>query len=223
MDKYTDKPNPNIEKAFEILTLKLVELKYISKNHKELINELRSSLTKEELLTFEDITIRHSLHTLITISSLDLLAVLRLYKSSTLSWEKIFILKKGYLTIYETILAYEKKKKKIIELIVEFCEEAKNLKFDNINCDIKEFKKTYNFAKIIKIRNKVSGHIDEDFDEYYDTVMSIDPTITIQAIQQLLTILNKCDKFLSELGELINRKKEMEIQKVQDDLKAKKK
>ena len=59
---------------------------------------------------------------------------------------------------------------------------------------MKLFKKLFDFKQIGKIRNEVSGHIDDDFDNYYDTVMSINPEIAINAINSLLSFLNKCDK-----------------------------
>ena len=183
-----------IDQAFETLTQQLVELKLISTSHKEFITEAKKDHSEAQLSEFDDISIRHELHTLITISALDLLAILKLFKSSTALWERIFLLKKGYLTIYETVLVYEKNRSKIRDLIVSFSKDGKNEKFDEINADLKLFKKLFDFKQIGKIRNEVSGHIDDDFDNYYDTVMSINPEIAINAINSLLSFLNKCDK-----------------------------
>lgn len=218
MDNLKGSFDAYIEEAFATLTQQLVELKCSSVSHKEFIDQIKDNFSEVQLSIFDDITIRHKLHTLITISSLDLLATLKLYKSSTLLWERIFLIKKGYLIIYETILAFEKGQKKIRDLVILNCEDGKNQLYNEINTELKKYKKTFNIENIGNIRNKVSGHIDDNFDNYYDIVMGINPDEAIKAIQALIAILNKCDIFLNELRQVSNSKLEMNRQRFKEEI-----
>lgn len=197
----------------------MIELKRASEHFKLLTNQAKESFSESELHIFNDITIRHNLHTLITISALDLLVAWKLYNSSALFWEKIFLLKKAHLTIHETLYIYNKRVKKLRDLVLENYVEGQSALFSEINKDIKEFKKNFDIKKISRVRNKVSAHIDENFDQYYETIMSIDPETGIKAVQSLISILVKCDKFLIELRSIINQnteqKKDQLIQEIE--------
>lgn len=185
----------------------LTELRIVSKLQKETVKHIEATFVGQSLSDFSEMATRQELHSLITISLLDLCVILRMFKTSKLSWERIFLMRKGYLTIYETMKAYDKQKSKIRNLVSEsgFPEQE----FLDINISIKEFKKKFDFDKsIANIRNKTAGHINENLDTFYDTVYGIEPSVGINAIKSLLAILSLFDKFLQNIRDYLNKRVE---------------
>lgn len=191
-----------LEKGISANTKYLDDLRIVSKLHKEAMINLKDSYGSDKLKIFEDIEIRHGLHTLLTISILDLLSILKLFKNSSLLWEKVFLIKHCYLTIYETIKAYEKKKQKIRQLVIDNNCDIETL--DLINKTIKVFKNKFEYENIKNIRNNVAGHIDDNFDLYYDTIIEIEPQDGLNAVQSLLDILVNLNEYLEYLRITLN-------------------
>ena len=180
------------------------ELKVSHDYLKNMIKEQSISHSPSELSAFYDIELRHYLIGLITISGLDVLCLLSLLKKSTFQWEKIFLLRKGCLTIYETIIAFENKKSLIKKIINDY--EIGMEVITKVEIDIKSYKKKYNFGKINRIRNKVAGHYDESFDALYDTIVEINYTEVVSALNELYLILVQISEFLFHLRSTINQK-----------------
>ena len=196
-----------IDRLIEQCTKNLTELRMVSHFHKDAVKQISENFEGQSLSDFDEMATRQELHALITISLLDLCVILRMFKTSQLTWERIFLVRKGYLTIYETIKVYEKQKNKIRNLISEsgFPEQE----FLDINLKIKAFKKQFDYEKgISNIRNKTAGHFNEDFDTFFDTVYNIEPSIGIEAIKSLMTILSKIDQFLQTFRSFLNKKVE---------------
>jgi hypothetical protein len=211
-----------LDKLIEQCTNKLSELRMVSSLHKVTVKEIADASEGQSLADFEEIAIRQELHSLITISLLDLCVILRMFKTSQLTWERIFLIRKGYLTIYETIKAYEKQKNKIRNLITESGFSADE--FLVINRKIKSFKKQFDYDKgISNIRNKTAGHFDENFDTFFDTVFEIEPSVGIEAIKELMTILSQIDKLLHTFREFLNKKIEERTVNLEIELNEKKK
>jgi hypothetical protein len=206
-----------LDKLIDQCTSQLTEFRLISHLHKDAVKEMEETFKNQNLADFEEMSIRQELHSLITISLLDLCVILRMYKTSGLLWERIFLLRKGYLTIYESIKTYEKQKSKIRKLITEsFYPETD---FSDINLALKEFKKKYDFEKrVLKIRNKTSGHYDDNFDTFFDTVYEIDPGVGIEAIKSLMTILARIDQFLGNFRKYLNQEIQHKNVKLQEEL-----
>lgn len=208
---HEDKTNINffdfLDNLIEKCTKNLTELRMVSHLHKDTVKQIGDAFEGQSLADFDEMATRQELHSLITISLLDLSVILRMYKNSQLTWERIFLVRKGYLTIYETIKAYEKQKNKIRNLISESCFPEQE--FLDINLKIKAFKKQFDYEKgISNIRNKTAGHFNEDFDTFFDTVYEIEPSVGIQAIKSLMTILSQIDQFLQTFRDYLNKKLE---------------
>ena len=210
-----------LDKLIEQCENNLTELRIVSMLHKETVKQIEATFVGQSLSDFNEMATRQELHSLITISLLDLCVILRLIKTSQISWERIFLLRKGYLTIYETIKAYDKKKSKIRNLIYEsgFPEQE----FLGINLSIKEFKKKFDFDNgIANIRNKTAGHINENFDTFYDTVYGIEPSVGIDAIKSLMAILSLLDKFLQNFRDYLNKRVEAKSKNLLNEIAEKK-
>ena len=196
-----------LDKLIEQCTKNLTALRMVSHLHKDAVKEIGAAFEGQSLADFDEMATRQELHSLITISLLDLCVILRMFKTSQLTWERIFLVRKGYLTIYETIKAYEKQKNRIRTLISEsgFPEQE----FLDINLKIKAFKKQFDYEKgISNIRNKTAGHFNKDFVTFFDTVYEIEPSVGIEAIKNLMTILSKIDQFLQTFRDYLNTKVE---------------
>lgn len=86
-------------------------------------------------------------------------------------WEKIFFIKNTFLVIYENINSYHRNGKFLIEKSNEI--ENAILLLANANKLLKDFKNKYRYdTHINKIRNSISGHINDNFEEYYDEILN---------------------------------------------------
>jgi hypothetical protein len=194
-----------LDKLINKCTDNLAEQRMISKLHKEQLDSLQENHSQESLSDFTEMTTRQELHSLITSCLLDLAVIIRLYQRAQLLWEKIFLIRKAYMTVYEGLKAFDKHKQKI-RLLIQIS-SFPGLEFDVINNSIKQFKKTYKYDQVIsKIRNKTAGHFDSDFDTYFDTINQIDPTSGINAAQELMKVMADIDSFLSLLRHHLNSK-----------------
>jgi len=211
-----------LDKLIKQCTKNLTELRMVSHLHKDTVKQVRVAFEGQSLSDFDEMATRQELHSLITISLLDLCVILRMFKTSQLTWERIFLVRKGYLTIYETIKAYEKQKNKIRNLISE--SGFPQQEFLDINLKIKTFKKQFDYEKgISNIRNKTAGHFNEDFDTFFDTVYEIEPSVGIEAIKSLMTILSQIDQFLQTFRDYLNKKLEDKNSNLQIEFEEKKK
>lgn len=163
--------------------------------------------------TKDDILIRLSLHTLFTISTLDLLSILSLHKKASLKWETILLFKSAYLAIYESIKAFEKRRIYLRGFLL--LKDFDVSKFDIIGNELRAYKKTFSYSQIEKIRNKTAGHINEDFKDYFDTLIEMDIAKGLNAILKFLEILEMLDNYLENVRAELNTKLKMELQDLQ--------
>ncbi len=209
----------DIDSAISYFTEQLFELRGISTLHKDTMQEMTPALSVEQKALFDDMPIRQQMHTLITISTLDLLAILKLYTSVEILWCRMFLLSKSYLTIHETIKCYEAYIKELRQLVIADGDTVDM--FNEINLDLRKFKKDFNEKRIIEIRNIVGGHIHKDLDQYHETLLSIDPKEAINTLHAILDIFFKINKFLSALRNSINKKLEIKRAELQVEVNSK--
>ncbi len=158
----------------------------------------------------------------ITISYLDLIILSRGIMVSKHDWETKFYAKQIYLLIYESQNSYNHHRSEIHSLVARISCESLTNEFLTINKKIKTFKKEANFeTDINKIRNKVAGHIDPEFEVYYEALMLLDIERIKKELLEYLLILNSLLVFsknlLGEYGNIVSIKKtgeksEMDLQ-----------
>lgn len=192
----------------------LNQLRLVYDLHELTIGKAAENTNSKIDTTKDDVLVRLSLHTLFTISTLDLLSVLSLHKKITLKWEGIMLLKSAYLTIYESIKTFEKRKINLRNIIT-----AKSLdidKFDKIGNELRVFKKAFNLNQIEKIMNKTAGHIDEDFKDYFDILIEMDIANGLNAILKFLNVLKLLNNYLEDIRAELNIQLKSELQDLQE-------
>lgn len=194
----------------------LSDLRYMKSFHYAISEEFSTDKEKHELNDFYKL---NDITSLITICHLDLITNSKNLYLAKSDWEKIFFIKNTFLVIYETINSFHKhgkflkSKSKINEKISFNYDEAAN--------ELKKFKNRYKYdTHINKIRNNISGHINDNFEEYYDEIINFDAERTSIMTLDFFKIINKIQNLLTELMKTviidtskINNIKLAEIQK----------
>lgn len=213
----------------------------VSDGFKRLINEINECIPSytadleslKNLIDFQKEIVKYSLETnpdadlkdlneqgrlielnaLVIISLLDLSIVCKNLCLVETDWEKIFYIKNGYLIIYETIIAYNKHCPDLRNITADKYKKFKD-NFESINIDFRNFKKTNDYqGAIALIRNKVVGHIDSDFELYFNTIKRLDGEKLGWIISQFIQILSRLIDLLKNIGSLqrLNLKNEAKI------------
>lgn len=121
-----------------------------------------------------------------------------LYNASN-NWEKIFLIRNAYLTIFETFKTYNKHRKFLNEVSTISYPELKD-EFKNVNNLIKIFKNKYRYeSEISVIRNNISGHISDNVELYYNTIIKFDADETALMIVSFLDITLHLENFLTTI------------------------
>lgn len=140
---------------------RLRQYKQISQILKEDLKEVSTEIDLDYFHTLEELV---DLSSLITISHLDLIASNKALFNSKSDWEKIFFIKNIYLTIYESLVTYEKYQNFLFNHTIKKRPELK-AKLDSVASEIKSFRKNFKYSSHIQlVRNNVSGHICKDFE-----------------------------------------------------------
>lgn len=166
---------------------------------KRLFSDISSIYTtRTETKELNDFYTLNDISSLITICHLDLVTNSKNLYLAKSDWEKIFFIKNTFLVIYETINSYHKHGKFLTEK-----SSTNNLTsngFLEVSVALKDFKKKYKYdTHINRIRNKVSGHINDNFEEYYDEIISFDGEETALMVLDFIIIIGSIQKLLTEL------------------------
>lgn len=138
---------------------------------------------------------------LFAIATLDLAVSSKMLYNASNNWEKIYVIKNVYLTVFETFKTFSKYGKFLNELSENALLHLK-VNFVNINNSIKIFKKEYKYEADMKIiRNNISGHISDDVDLYYNTIIQFDGDKTGEMIIEFFKITNDLHNFLTDILE----------------------
>lgn len=152
-----------------------------------------------DLEVFNEIEQMNKFNSLITISLLDIMVICKNLCLAETTWERIYFVKQGYLIIYETINTYHKHNRSLQNIVSAKYPMYKTT-LESINKDLRQFKKTHDYENVIgQIRNKVAGHIDEDFVLYYNTIKSLNGEQIGQTISHFIPILNRLQDLLKDL------------------------
>ena len=196
--------------SIPLFTTLLDTLKQIIDTQNRTINYLAQIDPEIELEVFKENEQLNKFNALITISVLDLLVVCKNLCLASSEWEKIYFTKQGYLIIYETIKTYYKYRSQLQKLI-----ETKHASyietFKSINNDLRLFKKKHHYDNVIGlIRNKVAGHIDEDFVLYYNTISKLDGEKVGLTISNFIQVIAQLQKLSKDLSSTTNHTLEVE-------------
>lgn len=138
---------------------------------------------------------------LIAISDLDLTVASKILYNASNNWEKIYSIKSAYLTVFETFKAYNKHRQ-FLNKISTNSSVFLNEEFKNINNSIKVFKNKYRYDNEMSvIRNNISGHISDNIELYYNTIIQFDGDKTGEMIIEFLQILDILQNFLIKILE----------------------
>lgn len=210
------------DKCIPLYTAHLEILRKIMHTQTEAIEFLVQIDAKTDIEDFDEIERMNKFNALLTISLLDLMVVCKNMCLVETDWERIHFIKQGYLVIYETINTYHKYSSELRKIIsTKYCGFTKN--FDIINKDLKQFKKIHDYENVIGvIRNKVAGHIDEDFVLYYDIIVKLDGEKVALIISHFIKILTELLSLSKELAAhanaVLQQRNELLKQSIQDKL-----
>lgn len=157
----------------------------------------------------------NDISSLFAIANLDLSVSSKMLYNASNNWEKIYVIKNTYLTVFETFKTFNKYGKflnGLSENAIPYLKEN----FVSINNSIKTFKKLYKYETDIKvIRNNISGHISDNVDLYYNTIIKFDGDRAAEMIIEFLKITCDLQNFLSDILEQDDiRQKNQQVMKV---------
>lgn len=192
------------DKSIIFFSAYLDKLRRISNTFQGILNLIEPESEKKNIIDFDLLIEFNRLNSLIVISHLDLIVAVKGLNNAKHKWEGIYFIKSVYLTIYETLNTYKNYQKLLYNSVEKMFPELKEA-FTKLNQDIKFFKKKYKYtSQIEEIRNNISGHINKNFEVYYDTVVSFNVKETvlmsisffkiIQDIQNFSTLIMETEK-----------------------------
>lgn len=171
----------------------------MKKFYSDISNIYSINIEKKELNDFYTL---NDISSLITVCHLDLVTNSKNLYLAKSDWEKIFFIKNIFLVIYETINSYHKYGKFLNEKALT--NDIISNEFFKVNTNLKDFKKKYKYeTHINKIRNKISGHINDNFEEYYDEIINFDGEETALMVLDFTMIISSIQKLLTELMQTI--------------------
>jgi len=209
------------DKSIEYFSNFLTHLRFLKKIYNEISPLYKSNEEHKNLVDFNKL---NDISSLITICHLDLVTNSKNLYVTKSNWEKIFFIKNIFLVIYETINSYHKNSK-FLKDKSENSELVLSL-FLNSNILLRDFKTNYKYdTHINKIRNKISGHINDNFEEYYDEIINFDAEKTALMTLDFLKIIETIQLLLAELmkeikfdNSKISSEKLLKLQNILDKL-----
>lgn len=141
----------------------------------------------------------NDISSLVNIANLDLTVISKMLYDASNNWEKIFLIKNAYLTIFETFKTYDKHRKflnDVSTITYPFLKEE----LREVNNLIKKFKNKYKYeSEMSVIRNNISGHISDNVELYYNTIIKFDANETALMIVSFLEITLNLQNFLTTI------------------------
>ena len=127
-------------------------------------------------------------NSLTTIAKIDLSIILKNLLSAEFQWEKLYFLRQAHLTIHETLATYNNHNKNL--RIMAIRQPGLNEDYIVLQDELKQFRKKAVAANTNEIRN-CTAHIDQDFKKYYDTLLKVDASKTLELTADFIRILDK--------------------------------
>lgn len=162
-----------------------------------------------------------SIFSAITIARMDLSVIVPNLFIVTNTATSQFFIKQGYLILCEGVGAYDRKVKNFKCLIDKAGEPYKS-EFVELSNLLKDFKKDGRQEEIVKIRNKIAGHIDNNFLIWYDHVSKLDAEKLGQSIVLFMKFSHKliemCYGLLAHFKQVQHEETEASLKRITDQL-----
>lgn len=174
--------------------------------------QINAPETKETIDFFSRILKINQLITIVALDAIPLCQGCILTEDN--DWHNKFYCKYAYLNIYEFFKFYDKYNSIMLQIIRK---EANHYlpSYENVQAKIKIIKKR-NISKnqnyIEAVRNKAAGHIDHDFNTYYETIKSLQKETVIDCLSDLIGILRELQNMFFDLIDVFSQKLEAKIQ-----------
>lgn len=173
---------------------------------------------QNNLEEYKELEQMNKFNALLTISLLDLSVVCKNLCLVKESWERIYFIKQGYLIIYETIESF-KKHNSFLHEIINNKYPSFNESYKSINKNLRQFKKEHNYNNWIElVRNKVAGHIDDDFVLYYDTIAKMNGENVSITIYHFLKILMQLQDLSKDIVYQANSETKMKTEQLNNEI-----
>lgn len=145
----------------------------------------------------------HNIQYILLIAQLEILLVLKSIYYAKSDYERVHLIKRGMLVIYEGKILLDKLNPTFKRIKDEFPELE--IEFKRIVDSIKQFKKYITKDKRIEeIRNNSAAHINPNLLEYYNFLHQIEFDEDLKMIISFKKLLNQVDLFLSKVRFGIN-------------------
>lgn len=193
--------NDSADKSIQVFTNLLDVIQKSNNITKDIKMSLSETFNEDDFKGFDFIKKINDIASLIAISNLDLTVTSKFLYNASNNWEKIYCIKNAYLTIFETFKTYNKYRRFLNEvsnsLTISIIED-----FKCINNSIKIFKNKYSYDNEMSvIRNNISGHISDNLELYYNTIIQFDGDETAEMIIDFLKITNDLEGFLIKISD----------------------
>lgn len=181
---------------------------------KKITEHLLKINPQDDLEEFKEIEQMNKFNALLTISLLDLLVVCKNLCLVKEDWERIYFIKQAYLIIYETIRSFKRYNSFLHETINNKYPSF-NDSYKSINVNLKLFKKEHDYNNWIElVRNKIAGHIDDDFVLYYATIAKMNGENVSVTIFHFLKILMQLQMLSKDIVSLAKSETEMKSEQL---------
>lgn len=153
---------------------------------------IKQYIQKEDSLlkNTEEMEFLLDVNTMVVIAQLDLAVIFKNLIQAESRYEEIYFVKQAYLSVYESLKTFsffQKKLKEVFDL-----DGTRNSQFLAVLQDLRGFKKKHGYdTHLALIRNKVAGHIDNDFVIYHELISALEKDKALYIILDLLPILNQ--------------------------------
>jgi len=168
------------------------------------IRKLEGSLNPDDVQSFKTLI---DLQSLLLISMMDLAMTSRSLFITRTTPEKAFYVKHSYLLIHEFIVIFDrdrglKLRKLVTEKFTIMSDDCKN-----VVKSLSKFKKVWKYeGEMKRIRDKVSAHIEGDFELWYSIINTFDPEQCAQMIISFLSVLNEFLVLCKDIQEQVKQK-----------------
>lgn len=178
-------------------------------------SEKNPALEKNEL--YKDLLFQLEFNGVLTISMLDLSLISRELSISQQAWQILYYKKQASLLVYETLNTINSHAHNLLTLTQKTPKRTSDA-YRIIVKKIRLFKKEYNYSSELKnIRNKIGGHIDKDFQTYFENLKVLKDqdigVLLIDFVTLLSDFLNFTKMLLKENSKLL----EMELRKREEE------
>lgn len=155
---------------------------------------------------------------MITISLLDMMSIVKFFQLSTLKWEATYLLRSGYVLVYETLNTFKTHNIQLKKLSA--LNGGTTSLYKNITDDIKYFKKEFDTDKTVKdVRHMAGGHIESDILKFKSAIDTIDFPNAVDTLNFFVLILKKMEAFVSSCQKILSAEVEEDIEKMEVDFK----